>query len=49
MNDDVDAAIFEIDVAGIEIAHFDGAFAAGGQNDGKVNFFLDSFHFGEKF
>ena len=47
MDDDVDAAVFEIDVARGEVADFESAFAAGGQDDGKVNLFLDAFHFGE--
>ena len=49
VDDDVDAVIFEIDRARSEVADFEGAFAAGGQHEGKVNFFLDAFGVVEEF
>ena len=43
VDDDVDAVVGEIDGAGSKAADFDGAFAAGGQDERKVNFFFDAF------
>ena len=48
VNDDVDATVFEINVARGEVADLDGAFAAGGQHERKVNFFLGAFGVVEK-
>src|SRR5689334_21369635 len=49
VDDEVDAVVFEIDVARSEVADFESAFAAGRQHEGKMNFFFDAVHGVEKF
>ena len=49
MDEDVDAVVGEIDGARGEVADFEGAFAAGGEHEGQVNFFFGTFGVIEEF